>query len=378
VQIPKDDRKKMSIAEMNNKKPFPLRTLYNQYAGALAYIATRDVAGDDHIGSAFHVGEGVFVTARHVVQDQKLIQIATTSRAEIVIGPTSIEKQESSANVYFVEPRVVKLVEGPYYHHDQSVDVAIFRVEGLDPRTPRVPLGFHLDSDIEDNSFVLTEAVVLGYPPVPFTNAPRLVAARAEVNAVVDTRHTPYACFIISAIARGGFSGGLVMSEFGNALGIVTESLVSNNVPPELGFMTVLSVEPIFDCIAKHFQLVEEVGFWRYMKESIQQYRLTHIGIAKLNPRLANAMVSVYDDDRDVFVELLCPESELLASSYTAINRITPFIIIESQSRPGYLFIQPTENPMPELLKDAALAAVDVLVNNGYVLNAGRVPSDCE
>jgi hypothetical protein len=364
----------MSINEGDIKKSFPVRELYKQYAGALAYIGTRDAKGDDHIGSAFHVGEGVFVTARHVMQNQDVVEIATTSRAEIVIGPTQTENSESSTSVHFVAPRVMRLIDGPYYHDNQTVDVAVFRVEGIDPRTPRVPLGFHLDADIEDHSFVLTEAVVLGYPPVPHTNVPRLIAARAEVNAVIDTRHTPYACFIISALARGGFSGGLVLSEFGHALGVVTESLVNNHAPSELGFMTVLSVEPIFECLARHFQLDEEVGGWTYVKNSIQQYRLTLVETAKLNPRLANAMVSVYDDDRDVFVELLCPESESLALAYSALNRITPFIIIESQSRPGYLFIQPTENPNPELLKAAALAAVNVLMKKGYVMTAGSMP----
>jgi hypothetical protein len=52
-------------------------------------------------------------------------------------------------------------------------------------------------------------------------------------------------------MARGGFSGGGVLSECDFVLGIVTMSLVRNNAPEELGYLTVLSVEPIRNAWAR-------------------------------------------------------------------------------------------------------------------------------
>jgi hypothetical protein len=47
-----------------------LRELYHRYGCCMAYI-TVEKDGDENIGSAFHVGDGVFVTARHVVEGSR-------------------------------------------------------------------------------------------------------------------------------------------------------------------------------------------------------------------------------------------------------------------------------------------------------------------
>lgn len=39
---------------------------YIRAAGAVAYVAVVDSKGDEGIGSCFHIGNGIFVTARHV------------------------------------------------------------------------------------------------------------------------------------------------------------------------------------------------------------------------------------------------------------------------------------------------------------------------
>jgi hypothetical protein len=49
------------------------RELYERYASAVAYIAVKLPDGGQTIGSAFHVGEGVFLTARHVVEDNQIL-----------------------------------------------------------------------------------------------------------------------------------------------------------------------------------------------------------------------------------------------------------------------------------------------------------------
>ena len=42
------------------------RRLIQKYSNAIAYIDVEKKDGTRGIGSCFHVGEGVFVTARHV------------------------------------------------------------------------------------------------------------------------------------------------------------------------------------------------------------------------------------------------------------------------------------------------------------------------
>ena len=56
--------------------------------------------------------------------------------------------------------------------------------------------------------------------------------------------------FLISATPRGGFSGGVAIHEDGDALGVVTSSLHKATLPAELGFLAVLSVEPILQCLS--------------------------------------------------------------------------------------------------------------------------------
>jgi len=43
------------------------RELFQKYGAAVAYVEVESTTGERGLGSAFHVGEGVFVTARHVV-----------------------------------------------------------------------------------------------------------------------------------------------------------------------------------------------------------------------------------------------------------------------------------------------------------------------
>jgi hypothetical protein len=51
------------------------RTTFADYRGSVAYIATIDDNGDEGIGTAFHVGNGVFVTARHVLEGRAVKEI---------------------------------------------------------------------------------------------------------------------------------------------------------------------------------------------------------------------------------------------------------------------------------------------------------------
>lgn len=228
------------------------KTQFGKYRGAVAWVATSDAKGDHHCGTAFHVGEGVFVTARHVVEDTEVLEIGFDDNAasqHLVKRPEHWGPKTHGA---------VSLLEGPLFHSDEQVDVACFRVEPF-PET-WIPLGGHLDDFLGRHELVLFQTLVLGYPPIPFTTEPRLLASVGEVNALVELRDHRHPHFIISSMARGGFSGGPVLIAYNEenpeggtaALGLVTESLNRDGNAPEQGFFAVLTIEPIFDCLERN------------------------------------------------------------------------------------------------------------------------------
>lgn len=226
------------------------RELYDRYAAAVAYVDVRLPTGDRSMGTAFHVGEGVFVTARHVVENVEIEAIATTvDRYEPnQSGLTRIAGREGRFDQ--VPAAEGRLTRGPFFHPDDSIDVAAFVVEGIN--CPSIPLGGHLDDWIDDDAFLLAEVLVLGYPPIPLSGRPVLLASRGEVNAVIDKYTGGHPHFIVSAMARGGFSGGPCLVEWGLVLGVVTEALSRAAAPTELGYLAAISVEPIYVCLAHH------------------------------------------------------------------------------------------------------------------------------
>jgi hypothetical protein len=54
------------------------RRLYAQNASSVAYVDVELPNGSRSIGSAFHLGEGVFVTARHVVEGNRIVEVCAT------------------------------------------------------------------------------------------------------------------------------------------------------------------------------------------------------------------------------------------------------------------------------------------------------------
>lgn len=241
------------------------RQLFERYAPAVAYISVELPNGDQSIGSAFHVGEGVFVTARHVVDGNKILEVANTIQRYVpdASGNTTIHGVEGRFRTIF--PASGRVVRGPLFHPDDSVDVAALVVEGLE--CPVIPLGSHLDDWINDEAFSLAQVVVMGYPPIPFSREPTLIATRAEVNAIIDKYTGGHPHFIVSSMARGGFSGGPCLIEWDFSLGLVTESLVEAEGSVESGYMAVISIEPVYVCLTHHGILPAEQaegwdGFW--------------------------------------------------------------------------------------------------------------------
>lgn len=239
----------MSEEEQPPKRLSP-RELYSRYGASLVAVVTVDESGDEHIGSAFHVGEGTFVTARHVVEGQvscgieldtyRLFRLATDAWKQLLEETKQVPT--AAKHVFPFQPHV---------HPDPTKDVAVFSIPAL-AKLPAIPLGDHLDDWVGDHDFVLSEVLVLGFPPIPLSQRNVLVASQGHVNATVDLMNVKHVHFIVSVTARGGLSGGVVLTEMGSALGVVTSSLTKNGLAEELGYLTVLTVEPILECLAMH------------------------------------------------------------------------------------------------------------------------------
>jgi hypothetical protein len=221
-----------------------LRELYADLKSAVAFIEVQDPAtGDLGIGTAFHVGEGVFITAAHVVRGKRVTQMGNvfelTRSGSISLPPFRATK----AALHFPSSTDGDARELP--------DVAALVVD-VKQKLPALQLGGHLDQWLAKDEMTLSRGLVMGFPPVPFAETPHLLAVTCEVNAHVGLRRSGHPHFLVSSMARGGFSGGPVLHEQGFVLGLVTESLIHNNKPAELGFMTVLTVEPIYDLLHQH------------------------------------------------------------------------------------------------------------------------------
>jgi S1-C subfamily serine protease len=206
-------------------------------------VTVRDQKGDLHTGSAFHIGDGWLVTAAHVIRGGDLEEIVSECY-----------------------PQLLNL-EGIIFHPDESVDLALLKTN-LDLRhylerttihsppegfiqTDHIQIGGHLDDWIGDE-LVMTNVLLMGYPPIPFSHSSMLMAARGEVNAVLDRYNARHPYFVISCMGRGGYSGGPVISEYGFLLGVLTESLVMNGAVEELGYSAAISVEPLIWMLSNH------------------------------------------------------------------------------------------------------------------------------
>ena len=229
--------------------PVPLMTAQEtvrRYSRCVLFLEVRKSSGDLRIGTAFHIGEGWLLTARHVIEGREITSIGWNGqKSEVAIGDV-LFPQNDDADLALIR------TDYPLREYPR-------RVEGDEhARIPTVmsdhiEIGGHLD-DWLGEELILQEVVVLGYPPVPMSIAPVLVAARGEINAVVDLYSgSTHPKFVISPMARGGFSGGPVLLPWGDLLGVVTESLLPDgDTPSEMGFHAVVTVEPIWELLLHH------------------------------------------------------------------------------------------------------------------------------
>jgi len=140
------------------------RKLFDAFAPGVAYISVEKIDGSLGIGTCFHVGENVFVTARHVVEKVKIREIATTD--------VGVKWSPRGATASYPGEKAEK-IEGPYFHPDERYDLAALRVHGIN--APQIPL-FPCLEDPYDNRLLLKPVIVMGFPPIPGSKGQRLCA----------------------------------------------------------------------------------------------------------------------------------------------------------------------------------------------------------
>lgn len=227
----------MTEREGTESWPPTMPEMFQLYKQCVVRITTKNEHGDLANGSGFHIGDGYIVTARHVVENRPIVEI---------VGEGYPTEVTCRGIVYPKDPRIDLAVLQTDFSLERFIKLTTtMRDDGREaPKTDHIPLGGHLDDWLGDE-LVLSKALVMGFPPVPTSIAPFLVACEAEVNAIIDRYIAPHPHFILSHLARGGFSGGPVISEYGFLLGVTTESLLGAEHVLETGFAAAISIEPL-------------------------------------------------------------------------------------------------------------------------------------
>ncbi len=230
--------------------------------------------GRPDIGTAFHLGGGFFATARHVVDGNKITKIGRSDLSQkTIIGPNGKPTRTTSFGAF--EHRDIARY---FFHEDNRVDVAIIQLAGtiqmgmgypVQQLQPAVQLSKFADI-LSEGELLMSEVLVLGFPQIPLATEAHVVAFKGEVSATFANREDKKRHFVVSGMARGGFSGGPVFmlggpiiqnasgqpaQLAGTVIGIIGHALLGNSnssasAVPELGFMSAVSVETLRETVA--------------------------------------------------------------------------------------------------------------------------------
>jgi hypothetical protein len=223
-----------------------MRELFQKTKEAMAHVEVRTALGDITGGSAFHIGDGWFLTARHVVEGMTRVDLY----------PYELHFPERVNVSRILLPGSgradIALLETDYSSHPL-----------FGHRPAAIEIGGHLDDWLGDE-FILSRVLLMGYPRIPLTTTAELVAVTGEVNAIVYRNDSRLLHFVVSSLPRLGFSGGPVLSEWGGfLLGVMTERLFEMG-NTEMPYSAVLSIEPIWELLVEHGVLPGKNGeFYR-------------------------------------------------------------------------------------------------------------------
>jgi hypothetical protein len=107
----------------------------------------------------------------------------------------------------------------------------------------------------------------------------------------------------------------------------VQASLIFNDLPAELGFLAVLSVEPIYECLAENHMLPE------CQKAAWGDFWNTDFAAFANPDGLQVASVHVHDDGRRSYFEIVVADRELLNRSLTAALAVVGDVLVDKEVR---------------------------------------------
>lgn len=100
----------------------------------------------------------------------------------------------------------------------------------------------------------------------------------------------------------------------GVALGVVTSSLLKNDAPEELGYLTVLTVEPILECLGGNGLLPRQLALqWNGLFTAETEY----FGDPKRN--LAYSWIETDRDGHRARISFATPDSNVVTTALAAI-----------------------------------------------------------
>lgn len=188
------------------------------FKGAVRPIVGENKKGVEDIGTAFYIGNNLFVTAKHCVEGLSSFNI----------------KNESMQNYQLKEVLFPK-------DDEREIDIAIIKIGGdLIKDIPAFQL---------DNPIILENVLTMGYPPVAGLDS-ILLAEKSYINSPIILKSSTgeilgdgYAYlsrinhFLINARVKGGNSGGPVINEYGKVVGIVIELPYDFRKPDSIDLM---------------------------------------------------------------------------------------------------------------------------------------------
>jgi hypothetical protein len=136
--------------------------------------------------------------------------------------------------------------------------------------------------------------------------------------------------------AKGGFSGGVAISEGGQVLGLITESLLAHGQPVELGYLAVITVEPIYVCLADHklLPLTQAEGWDGLWNSTAIYFGARGTETSNGYGGLVVAHVELFDDGRSFSVTIACDDDEVFEQVLTAVLASIPNVDRREEIRP--------------------------------------------
>ena len=176
---------------------FPV--IFEDYKKSVLPIVRTDERSDRAIGTAFVHNGRVLITAAHCIADAKSISIK---------GVSELDWQRAKV----------------YISKNDAIDLcAIILAEDMPEEIKRLPIR---------RGDVLDEVIVMGYPNVPgFTDliavenatiSSRIAVTKGAIASSATEVWAGTELFLITARVRGGFSGGPVIRERGEVVGVVS------------------------------------------------------------------------------------------------------------------------------------------------------------